>query len=125
MDVSATCWTCGDLIARLVLRGSRVETMIPRLSATCIACVPLADDTVSSSSSSQARPGTETPVRPQDSATYFDTMSAAIDALDGLQISDELMGRPVDGPQPELPETLKDQAFTCAFYSPLRVRYFL
>lgn len=112
MDVSTICYTCGDSIGRLVLRGPTIEQMVPRLSATCVNCVPLVDSDTSSPSDASRASKSVSP-RPQDTATYFDTMSAAIDALEGVQISEELKGRPVDGPQPELPEDLKGQALTC------------
>lgn len=103
------CWTCADPIARLVLRGQDVETMVPKLSCSCVNCLPVPDDPTKPEDDDKGKKKTSS-----DSATYRDTLSAAVDLMQGLKVDDEeIVGRPVDGPQVELPAFLKKEALQC------------
>ncbi|GAA5920445.1 hypothetical protein JCM1841_004557 [Sporobolomyces salmonicolor] len=40
-EVPATCWTCGDPRAKVILRGSDLSGWAPRLNFTCLKCLPV------------------------------------------------------------------------------------
>lgn len=101
----AACWTCGDEKARLVLRGPDVEEMIPRCHLQCLKCAqvdPL-EERGRRRKSEQAA---------QDELTYQDTLSAAVDMLEGLKLENE--GKPDEAwRHSELPASVKAEAMIC------------
>lgn len=107
LEVQSSCWTCGDSIARLVLRGADLEQVIStKGSGSCLSCLPAVEARVEEETE-QAR-------EPIDGATYEDTISAAVDRLQGLKLAEEAQEAPA--PQTaaaKLPDELKEDAFTC------------
>ncbi|GAA5857274.1 hypothetical protein JCM8547_009409 [Rhodosporidiobolus lusitaniae] len=41
VEVQATCWTCGTHRSKVILRGSDLTGFAPRLSFTCLDCLPV------------------------------------------------------------------------------------
>ncbi|KAK4049837.1 hypothetical protein OIV83_003893 [Microbotryomycetes sp. JL201] len=108
IDMNSACRTCGDPLARLVLRG-QVENLVPKSFITCLTCSPVetideATDAFDgdgdgntvrepSMSSTKQRMKSATPVPSAstlafESKTYHDTFSAAVDMLEGVKLED-------------------------------------
>lgn len=81
--------------------------MVPQLACSCIKCVPLSPPVTNDTRSKKKSVINE--------ASYLDTLSAAVDLMQGVKL-EEFVGRPVDGPQIELPEFLKKEALKCEFF---------
>lgn len=73
-ELQASCYSCGTPAAKLILRGNDVE-FGPRAEFTCLKCLP---------HDGEAR-GSSTVVDVEEQR-YADTMSAAVDLLEGHQV---------------------------------------
>ncbi|KAM0790251.1 hypothetical protein ACM66B_005558 [Microbotryomycetes sp. NB124-2] len=123
IEMNSTCRTCGDPLARLVLRG-QVENLVPKSSITCLTCAPVEtiDEEIEggvqgeqgadgggtvrggaaageSSRSNKTVKSASTPVPSAstlafESKTYHDTFSAAVDMLEGVKLEDGDDGLP-------------------------------
>lgn len=94
LELAPTCWECGIEVARLVLRGPDVERLVPRCRMACLSCAPAVVDRVGVEEGGEgegeairARRSTSEQAE-ADEATYFDTLSAAVDMLEGVKLSD-------------------------------------
>ncbi|GAA6029957.1 hypothetical protein JCM8097_009188 [Rhodosporidiobolus ruineniae] len=110
----SSCWTCGIEMALLRLRNKDLSNLVPRSRSTCLACLPV--DLPDSRCASDAS---------KDEPTYADTLSAAIDKLEGLGLSgqedelaeeagtnaEEIITVPED--EVELPAHLQDHSLRC------------
>lgn len=105
-ELMAACWICGEEKARLVLRGPDVEQMVPRCHLRCLKCAqvdPIEERGGVTRSSKQAA---------QDEWTYQDTLSAAVDLLEGVKLEDQ--GRQHEAWHlDELPTSVKAEAMIC------------
>ncbi|KAL8279703.1 hypothetical protein RQP46_007798 [Phenoliferia psychrophenolica] len=91
LELNGKCWTCGEAIAKLVLRKpvggvggwkGDLEDLAPRATLTCPACVVSLeerDEVVSPAGGAEDEPHKWEP-------TYLDTFSAAIDRLERIKL---------------------------------------
>ncbi|GAA5862802.1 hypothetical protein JCM1840_002679 [Sporobolomyces johnsonii] len=139
-EVPATCWTCGDHRAKVILRGSDLSGWAPRLNFTCLNCLPVehrqdlpppdnsahdsnggdaagsgAEDNDSSAGGNKAS-GLPPPSE-HDRVTFKDTFSGAVDVLVGDHDAGRHDQREVLLPPSEtgksLPGHIRRQALTC------------
>ncbi|KAM0747234.1 hypothetical protein T439DRAFT_328989 [Meredithblackwellia eburnea MCA 4105] len=109
--LDCSCWTCGDPIAKLNLRGGVDWSHFkpPRAYYGCSNCVDLTldgdDEDGPSGSNLKAPPGATTRGSAHDSFTYADTVSAAIDKLNGLDLG-EGSKKDVGGEEERIPKAL-------------------
>ncbi|GAA5857575.1 hypothetical protein JCM8547_004279 [Rhodosporidiobolus lusitaniae] len=74
VETRTECWTCGNSMATLRLRGKDLTNLVPRPKGTCLACLPVDFPSPGRSSEVPSEPG------------YESTFSAAIDALENLDL---------------------------------------
>ncbi|KAL8293572.1 hypothetical protein RQP46_000273 [Phenoliferia psychrophenolica] len=100
LELETSCWTCGEPGPKLVVRGEKLDWPA-KATFSCIACaaVPQEDDE-------------EPPPEESEEPTYKDTLSAAVDAFQGLE-EEEDQGPPLTESSPTLPVELKGQALHC------------
>lgn len=81
MDHDCICLRCGGAIARLIFRGTPEELNTDfRSRFFCISCEPLLEDAMSAEFYRQAQ------AEQEESASYADSLSAAIDKLQGIAL---------------------------------------
>lgn len=102
-ELQASCYTCGQTSAKLLLRGTDVE-FGPRADFTCLACLP--PDAVKS--------GTD--VGDIEDQQYSGTLSAAVDRLEGLTVRTARIVTPEET-QKQLPASHRNLAMTCELCS--------
>ncbi|ORY73869.1 hypothetical protein BCR35DRAFT_306984 [Leucosporidium creatinivorum] len=108
LEVQSSCWTCGDRIARFVLRGDVSQVVATRSSCACVNCLPTGDVQVNEEGGQKRGSN--------DHATYQDTISAAVDRLEGLKLDGSGGGGeapPVHDPPIVLSDSLKKDGLTC------------
>lgn len=124
LQLNGRCWTCGDAIAKLVLRKpaghGNLEDLGPRAVLTCPACLSGTgpEQEEDAATPLDVPPGKVPPEVPaKKEPTYLDTFSAAIDRLEGLHITpDELSPRALETVL-ELPDATADPLVcTCPFF---------
>lgn len=101
-ELQASCYSCGTASAKLVLRGNDVE-FGPRAEFTCLRCLPASSEGTSH-------------VGDVEDQHYSDTMSAAVDHLEGQPVRRTRIITPEQTAR-DLPAEYKRQAMICAYLS--------
>lgn len=102
LELFSACWTCGDEIAKLVLRGtngSSLDNFAPKVSFNCTLCVPVLEE------EHKIEAGGELP-------GYESTISARIDELQGF-LPDPILSQPKFLALGEIKPEMKDDALVC------------
>jgi len=110
LEVVGSCWTCGEPSCKVILRGQDLS-FGPRLSFTCLACVPEAGQSQSPEDGNK-RAGSKRPKADEKEAVYSDTLSAAVDVIEGSDIRRDEEETP-EATCSRLPEQLKPQGMKC------------
>lgn len=103
-ELQASCYACGTVTAKLILRGNDVE-FGPRAEFTCLACLPA--DAVTAA----------TDVGDIEDQQYTDTLSAAVDRLEGLTVRTARIVTPEQTIK-QLPASHKSTGMACGYLSP-------
>ncbi len=111
LEIVGSCWTCGEPSCKVILRGQDLS-FSPRLTFTCLACVPEADRSESPEAEGGKRAGSKRAKTDEKEAVYSDTLSAAVDVIEGVDIRRKEEETP-EATCSRLPETLKPQGMKC------------
>lgn len=101
LELQASCWTCGEVKAKLIVRGEDIN-FPARASFTCYQCVVPDDEVESAADGAKGH-----------SPSYADTISAAVDEFQGVRdINEEEQLAMVDSVK-SLPLELQSKAMQC------------
>ncbi|KAM0747235.1 hypothetical protein T439DRAFT_97332 [Meredithblackwellia eburnea MCA 4105] len=121
--VNGSCWTCGNEIAHLNMRGYQWSLMEgkPKIELSCLDCLEVddfwegAEPETKASGTRKAKDGAdgEDQSNRHDALSYEDTISAAVDRLKGLDISHEKEPEPTPSLPPPKSLGKVPNALTC------------